>query len=126
MPEEKKEALKGTWHNGVIKTSQIETSTEKAHLIKARDNSGYLMWMPQAWFWTMKDSDKELMLGFIEGKEYVIYKNEENKNGFNERIDEKTVGWQEAFNIFACPPRPQNKKTEKTADGEPPFDMDGD
>jgi len=103
------EAVKRIWHNGIIKTWQIETSTEKAHLIKARDNSEYLVWLPVTWFKNGKN--KEMTIGFVEGGEYTIFRTVEARNGYLERIDEKKVGWREVFSIFAFP-MPKNDKPD--------------
>jgi len=114
---EEKETIKKVWHNGIIKTSQIETSTEKAHLLKAKGNSEYMLWLPITWFRNKKGTDKEMDVGFLEGGKYTIFKNEETSDGFHERTEEKNVSWKEAFNLFATP-KPAKKAKSLAAENE--------
>ena len=125
MSEEKNETVKKVWHNGVIKTYQIETSTEKAHLLKAKGKSGYMLWLPIAWFRNIKDTDKEMTVGFLEDGKYTIYKNEENDDGSYERAEEKIVGWKEAFDLFALPQPPRKTKSRARANDNDNDDDDG-
>jgi hypothetical protein len=100
---DEKEVVKGVWHNGLIKKTQIKASTEKAHLITAKDDSEYLLWLPVKWFRDRKGHKDELSVGFLESGEYTMFKTEEGEDGFPVRGDDKTVDWREAFDRFALP-----------------------